>query len=138
MKVTALRDHCAAELRRSFTVDSVVQVAVLADKISHRRLLDDCLAFASCDENRCAWPGVLCVVSMLFMLQSCQQSQGRLAMVALVHIRVLHCVCISPWTGILYVLEVSAEAPARVDTAQFELCLFDNSEEEDRQISQQG
>lgn len=81
MKVTALRDHCAAELQRSFTVDSVVQVAVLADKISHRRLLDDCLAFASCDENRYAWPGTLwlvCfVVSMLSMLQRLSALTGQ-------------------------------------------------------------
>jgi len=78
------------------------------------------------------------VVSILFMLLRCQHSQGRSAMAALVHSRVLHCVCISLWTGILYVLRSSAETPASIGTPQYALCLSGNSEEKDWRISQQG
>jgi len=48
-------ERCATMLQRGLTVESVIQVAVLADRIKHSKLDKSCVAFASLEKNRYAF-----------------------------------------------------------------------------------
>lgn len=52
VQVTGLMERCATMLQRGLAVESVIQVAVLADRINHSKLYKSCVAFASLEENR--------------------------------------------------------------------------------------